>query len=133
MKIIIIAAIAVCSVAFTQAGNNQGNKNSSKTIFTAQPTALEFGYFRVHRMGRDASLNWSVSNPSGVEYFTIERSFDGSYFETIDEVECAGDATLRYRDVNCFPGYIYYRIKAYQTDGSVVTSPVELLHMVAKK
>lgn len=132
MKIVIIAVAAALSAGFAQAGNNipQGQ---STVIVSVKPVTQEFGYFRVHRMGRDASLNWSVSDASTVAYFTIERSFDGSYFETIDQVACTGDATLKYRDINCFPGYIYYRIKAYQTDGSVVTSPVELLHLVAKK
>jgi len=132
MKAIIIIVAAVLTAGLTQAGNNNpGNQYS--VIISAKPVAQEFGYFRVHRMGRDASLNWSVSDVSAVAYFTIERSYDGSYFETIDQIVNNGDATLKYRDENCFPGYIYYRIKAHQTDGSVVTSPVELLHLVAKK
>jgi len=132
MKIVIIAVAAALSAGIAQADNNIPASQST-IVVSAKPVVQEFGYFRVHRMGRDASLNWSVSDASTVAYFTIERSYDGSYFETIDQVACDGDATLKYRDVNCFPGYIYYRIKAHQTDGSVVTSPVELLHLVAKK
>ncbi len=132
MKTIIIALITVLSSGFAQAGNSNPEK-TLLTIISAKPVAQEFGYFRVHRMGRDASLNWSVSDPSAIDYFVIERSYDGTYFETIDQVTSTGDATVKYRDVNCFPGYIYYRIQAHQADGTVVTSSVELLRIVAKK
>ncbi len=132
MKIAIIAVAAALSAGIAQAGNNIPEKQST-IIVSAKPAAQDFGYFRVHRMGRDASLNWSVSDASAVAYFTIERSFDGSYFQAIGQAACGGNATHRYRDVSGFPGFIYYRIKAHQTDGSVVTSPVELLHIVAKK
>lgn len=99
---------------------------------SVKPIQQEFGYFRVHRMGSDASLNWSVMNPLNADFFTIERSYDGTNFEALCDIPCSGAATHKYRDNTVFPGYIYYRIKSYQYDGTMVTSPVEMLRIVKR-
>jgi hypothetical protein len=132
MKTFIIAVATALSAGFAQAGNTIPG-NQSLPVISAKPVVQDFGYFRVHRMGRDASLNWSVTDPAAVSYFVIERSYDGSYFEVIDEVSSTGNATHKYRDGGCFPGFIYYRIQSHQSDGSVTTSPVEMVHIVAKR
>lgn len=116
----------------SQAGESNQLSNQSQILFSQQPAEQSFGYFRVHRMGRDASLNWGVSDPS-VAYFVIERSYNGSFFEVISNIAGTGEATYKFRDEACFPGFIYYRITAHNTDGSVTVSDVETLHIVAKK
>lgn len=108
-------------------------KASGTPVQISQQTFLSqtFGYFRVHRISDDASLNWSVTDPQAVISFTIERSYDGMYFETIDEVASTGLVTYKYRDNTVFPGTIYYRITAHQA-GYSVTSAIESLRIVKR-
>jgi hypothetical protein len=91
-----------------------------------------FSYFKVHRMADDASLNWGVTDPQSVLSFTIWRSYDGVYFEQLDEVEATGYATYKYRDNTVFPGTIYYYIVAHQANGTV-QSDTEVLRIVKRK
>lgn len=130
MKAIIIIAAIVLSANSAKTTNLSVNQPLSVKALKA--ATQEFGYFRVHRMHNDASLNWSVSNPQDADFFTVERSYDGTNFESLCDIDCAGNATHKYRDNTVFPGYIYYRIKSYQHDGSVITSPVEVLRIVMR-
>ncbi len=125
MKTIIIVAVLAMSFATTNAQTN-GKGNT--------PSGQAFGYFRVHRQASDVSLNWAITNPSTVTCFTIERSYDGSWFFEIDEVGCSSiEPTYKYRDAGAYPGYLYYRIVAHRQDGSTENSPVEVIHIVSKK
>lgn len=132
VKIIIICTTILLAYLSSRAGNSIQPVNQSQTVLKQKAAVQNFGYFRVHRMGRDASLNWSVTDPA-VAYFEIERSWDGSFFEIIDEVNGIGDVAYKFRDQSCFPGYVYYRITAHNSDGSTTVSSVEVLHMVAKR
>lgn len=132
VKIIIICTTILLAYLSSRAGNSIQPVNQSQSVLKQKAAVQNFGYFRVHRMGRDASLNWSVTDPA-VAYFEIERSWDGSFFESISEVSGTGDIMYKFRDENCFPGFIYYRITAHNSDGSVVSSDVQVLHIVAKK
>lgn len=129
MKAMLIAAAIVLSANSLKENNFSANQSIESV--SAKPVQ-EFGYFRVHRMGNDASLNWSVSNPEDADFFTIERSYDGTNFESLCDMPCGGNATHKYRDNTVFPGYIYYRIKSFQHDGSMITSPVEMLRIVRR-
>lgn len=95
----------------------------------------DFAYFRVHRMASDVSLNWAITNPEQASHFIIEKSYDGSYWpsDLESEMPANGYATYKHRDNAVYPGYIYYRIKLYQLDGTAVTSPTEMLRIVKRK
>lgn len=115
----------------TEASNGlSSNKPAAVKPVAAQQ---EIGYFRIHRMASDVALNWSVSNPAEVVCFIIERSFDGVNFYQIDEVGCDGSPTQKYRDNTVFPGYLYYRIKVKNTDGTSVTSATEMIRIVSRR
>lgn len=133
MKAILLStALLLLSAFSTQAAKS----NSSNKFISVKPSVAstqEFGYFRIHRMASDVSLNWSVTDPSAATHFIIERSFDGNWFFTLDAVENDGSATQKYRDTEAFPGYLYYRITVYNADGTSVTSPVEMVRIVSRK
>lgn len=128
----ILAAI-VLLFSTANAGNFASSPQPFHPYVVKKAVPPVFGYFRAHRMQRDASLNWMISDPSAVDHFEIERSEDGEIYVTIDDnVLCDGDATHKYRDANCFPGTIYYRINAHLTDGTIITSPIEVVKIVVK-
>lgn len=132
MKAIIIGTALMLSAALSSEASN--GLSSSKSV-TVKPAAVqqEIGYFRIHRMKDDVSLNWSITNPADVSCFSIERSFDGVNFYEIDEVGCDGSPTQKYRDNTAYPGYLYYRIKVKNNDGTSVTSATEMIRIVSRK
>jgi hypothetical protein len=132
MKAIIIGtALMLSATISTEASNGL----SSTQFVTVKPAVApqEIGYFRIHRMKDDVSLNWAITNPADVSCFSIERSFDGVTFYEIDEVGCDGSPTQKYRDVTAYPGYLYYRIKVKNNDGTSVTSAIEMIRIVSRK
>lgn len=88
-----------------------------------------FKFFRVHRQGPGVSLSWAAAN-SNVVSFTIERSYDADFYESITGMGCSGTGTHKYNDNNIFPGTIYYRIAALKTDGTTEYSTVETVRIV---
>lgn len=132
MKLITTLLVFVL-VVFTSATSTSKIQKSGNTI--SRKAMQDFAYFRVHRMGNDASLNWAITNPEQASYFIIEKSYDGSYWpsDLENELPATGYATYKKRDNDVYPGYIYYRIKLYQSDGTFITSSTEVLHIVSRK
>lgn len=132
MKAIIIGAALMLSATMSTEASNGISSNKSVTV---KPLVVqqEIGYFRIHRQKDDVSLNWSITNPADVSYFSIERSFDGVNFYEIDVFGCDGSFTQKYRDYTAYPGYLYYRVKVVNTDGTSVTSATEMIRIVSRK
>jgi hypothetical protein len=128
--------IAALALSFTTSQAKDG-LSSPKNFVVGKPVTAApqgFGYFRIHRQASDVSLNWAIEDPATVTCFTIERSYDGSWFFEIDEVACsAANPSYKYRDTGAYPGYLYYRVVAHLSDGSSVNSAVEMIRIVSKK
>jgi hypothetical protein len=91
-----------------------------------------FGMFMAHRKGKGVSLSWTVALPGEVAAYGIQRSYDGEFFDTIDEMPGGNSARFRFNDMDVFPGVIYYRVVAYNKDGSTTESPVESVRIVSR-
>lgn len=128
-KILLSGFALLCISAIT---NNEFTTHKTETVTVNKKVQQAFAYFRVHRMANDASLNWGHTNPLAAVHFKIERSYDGSWFETIADMEATASAAYKYRDNTVFPGTIYYRVTAYHHDGSSEQSPVESLRIVKR-
>jgi hypothetical protein len=92
-------------------------------------SATNFGSFNVHRQHNSAALSWIFNSPT-VTGFTIQRSYDGEYFSTIDQVGTSTGHWNKYLDATVEPGTIYYRIIAVMKDGSKEESPVTTVRIV---
>ena len=66
-------------------------------------------------------LTWSTASEINNDYFTIERSQNGVYFQEFDIVEGAGNSTHKINysliDRDPFDGISYYRLKQTDYDG----------------
>lgn len=91
-----------------------------------------FEHFRVHRQGNAVALSWAVGTPDVVA-FTIERSYDGEFFEPINQMSCSGSSVHKFNDEAVYPGVISYRIVALHSDGSVEHSAVKSLRIVQRR
>lgn len=87
-------------------------------------SAGAFKKFQLQRKGGDVSLTWTVSSINVVT-FAVERSYDGTHFETIGSMDCNGTTLHKYNDVDVAPGTVYYRVAAVRADESVESSTVE--------
>ena len=91
-----------------------------------------FEMFHGHRQGNGAGLMWAMASSSCIS-FEIERSYDGEYFDTIGQVQATGLSRYRFVDNSIYPGYIHYRIKANDDDGSVEYSQIVVVRIVSRK
>jgi len=75
-------------------------------------------------------LQWDVDQESGIDYYEVQRSDDGTNFEKIGTVN-AVNSTIRYSytfsDTNLSKSLYYYRIKIIETSGAVELSSVIVL------
>jgi hypothetical protein len=67
-------------------------------------------------------LDWRTASEINNDYFTVERSIDGTNFIALDEKDGAGNSNVvlnyHYADVDPFEGINYYRIKQTDFDGT---------------
>jgi hypothetical protein len=134
MKTMILVAALALSFTSVEGHNGLISKQSFLVEKADAAVPQSFGYFRIHRQAADVSLNWAIEDPSTVTFFSIERSFDGSWFFELDQVTASPeDATYKYRDTGAFPGYLYYRVVAHHANGTTVSSPVEMIRIVSRK
>jgi hypothetical protein len=69
---------------------------------------------------------------SGIAYFIVERSYDGEYFDPINQVQANGSKRETWLDNDIFPGYIHYRIVCVMVDDSKVYSDPETVRIVQR-
>ena len=66
-------------------------------------------------------LSWETATETNNDFFTIERSEDGSHYHEIASINGAGNSTnpvaYEYLDKDVPPGYLYYRLKQTDYDG----------------
>lgn len=77
----------------------------------------------------DVQLEWVTASEQNNDHFTIERSSDGLNFETISEVQGAGNSSqnISYATIDPFPlpGLSYYRLKQTDFDGKYEYSDIK--------
>lgn len=108
---------------------HDGQKLQFTQISPVSAASGTFSTFMAHRKQNGVALAWTVNTP-GVDGFIIERSYDGTFFETIDHVPPAAGARNRYEDNSVLPGHIYYRAKAVLADGTVDYSETVMVRIV---
>jgi len=117
-----VAALIVAS-SFTVSQQKQLNQKSVNSCFAR---------FNVHRAGKaNIEITWAVSD-AGITQFVIERSYDGEFFDNLNTVNFNGSSSYKSKDMDVFPGVIYYRITAVKSDGTTECSPVESVRIVQR-
>ncbi|HVZ98020.1 MAG TPA: alpha-amylase family glycosyl hydrolase [Chitinophagaceae bacterium] len=68
-------------------------------------------------------LTWKAENESGLNYYELQRSYDGVNFDSVGRVSATGAAAYSYTDdVNGAPGIYYYRLRSVDIDGNFTYS-----------
>jgi hypothetical protein len=127
MKKLIVFAVAF--ISFT--GFTFSDNNYTGTTVKGQGVQETFKYFRIHRQAKNVVLNWGMGSVSGVTGFIIERSYDGDFYDVINQVPSTTELKYTWKDLGVFPGIIYYRIGCIMPDGRVAYSQIETIRIVS--
>lgn len=100
--------------------------NSSRYLAIATTSSssslpIELISFDGEMIGSHVKLKWRVATEINNDFFTVEKSSDGSEWTIVDIVEGAGNSTTETNyyivDIKPFRGVSYYRLKQTDFDG----------------
>jgi Secretion system C-terminal sorting domain len=98
-------------------------------VIMESPLPIKWNYFFVSVSNKIPALTWSAEFSRGT-VFNIQRSYNGSDFNTIDYIQSEnGRSEYNYNDklVNTNASIVYYRIKAREIDGQEKYTPVRVV------
>lgn len=112
-------------------GNIVATPGSSCAIDQGLIFPVEWLSFDVKTSIRGVSLSWSTATETNNDFFAIERSIDGSFYERLGQIEGAGHSgvprSYQYWDLKAQSlrqNRLYYRLKQVDFDGSFSYSQV---------
>lgn len=105
-----------------------GIPNQFITLNPNTTLPVEWLSFEVRNENNSAELNWSTATEKNNDYFTVEKSVDGKNWESLTEIEGAGNtnstSSYSWKDTNPTIGDSYYRIKQTDFDGKTDNSSI---------
>jgi len=95
---------------------------------------VELGYFNAFGNDKEVDLYWLTYSEIRNDYFIIERSIDGLYFQEIGEVAGAGDSfeEIKYYFTDIQPpsvNRIYYRLRQVDFDGKETVHDIRSVYL----
>jgi hypothetical protein len=94
---------------------------------------IELVSFEAKARGDEVEITWSTAAEVNNDYFTVERSTDGTAFEPIQTIDGAGNSTqlLHYAVVDKAPasGISYYRLRQTDYDGKFSYSEIRAVNV----
>ena len=89
--------------------------------------------FSANAINNKVTLNWQTTNEISCDYFSVQRSKDGSTWETIQKVLAAGtssNSAISYSvdDASPYQGTSYYRIVEVDNNGKQTYSGIRLVN-----
>ena len=73
--------------------------------------------------GGQVVLRWQTQQEQNVDFYTIQRSVNGSDWEDLADVDASGAGSYTFTDTNPLPDISYYRLEVVYTDNSTSFSP----------
>lgn len=117
------------SLAATAVGGGECVTPASvQDVIECDKDAVEWLSFEGEVTENGNQLTWATASETDNEYFSIERSKDGEFFELIAVEEGAGNSlniqTYEYLDRTAPSGKSYYRVTQHDFDGKSTTTKV---------
>lgn len=103
----------------------------SRVYDPAVPVPIQVGVEELERFeadvqGKGVEIQWEVEFDDKVEYYEIERSYNGTDYEYLSQINAFGEAgwdeTYRVLDPLPYTGYNYYRLVQYDFYGNATYS-----------
>jgi hypothetical protein len=122
------AGTCVVSPVTAVVRNNMKGFSKFGTAQAGAPLPLELETFTGKNEGTKNKLEWTTASEKNNDFFSLERSIDGSSFETFYKKEGAGNSSVRidYAAYDYYPynGRTYYRLKQTDYDGNFSYSSI---------
>lgn len=92
------------------------------------PIRAQFTNITATAKQQTAEIQWSVTNTSGILYFDVERSANGSNFSPVGSVKINDSKSYSFTDNLPLQGINYYRVKSVKSNAAVsYTSSVNVV------
>ena len=86
---------------------------------------VTFTSIKAYEFNQDIMIEWTVQNEINIASYEIEKSLDGTYFNSIGTTNAkGGNVSYNSLDPNPATGYNYYRIKSIDNAGHVHYSQI---------
>jgi hypothetical protein len=103
------------------ATDSYGCVTDNFTVKTVVNLPTDIVQFDAVAKNKKVNINWTTSQESNNSHFTLERSVNGTDYQSIARIEGAGTSTTRknysYIDANPQPGQNFYRLSQTDFDG----------------
>jgi hypothetical protein len=120
-NLIDIAGVDVWSAGF-------GTATGPVVITQFTPLPIELISFTAVANEKNVVLGWSTATETNNDYFTIQRTSDGTRFDDINKVDGAGNSSsvinYSYTDTAPYEGKSYYRLKQTDFNGNFSCSSI---------
>lgn len=114
-------------ISLNTATSTAGQVSTFWTSLVSTVLPVSLGAFNAQKTGNDALLQWQTGTEINTAYYSIERSYDGQKFTTVNKVDAKRNAanTYTYNDVaGLSSGNTYYRLKIVDNNGNYKYSSV---------
>ena len=109
-------------------GNDKIWQANDGTLIGGNVLDIELVEFFATPLERRINLSWITASEINNDFFTIERSLDGINFTNIGNMDGAGNSSsllnYSFTDFSILSGYVYYRLKQTDFDGSITASNI---------
>ena len=107
------------------------------TINVSAALAANINNFAVKENDGAAFLNWNTSSSTDIDYFSIQRSTDGSHFTEVTKVNANASNLYSFKDnAPLRDKYVYYQVVMTDANGNKQLSPIQMFvnnHAAASK
>ncbi|MEP6726550.1 MAG: FG-GAP-like repeat-containing protein [Bacteroidota bacterium] len=131
------SVVAVTGSAFADGYMLTASIPSFSAFYMASATQSSLPLSLLGFSGRKVSgnivLNWITTNEKNTYFFSVEKSTDGSHFESIGKLlakNSSGENSYSFIDTAAFSGVVYYRLRQVDLDGKFVYSYIISIHGV---
>ncbi len=116
-----------------------GNTLSGSSVYSSSglitPLPVKFTAFTATLENNSVSIRWSTAQEINASAYLVERSFDGSNWNTIADVPAAGNSNeinnYSFEDNNVSGSIIYYRVKQVDNTGAATYTSVKSVNKQA--
>lgn len=123
---------AAVTITITVSGYSGSNRSLTFDDITiagiAQILPVELSKFNVKKAEQSVMLSWATASETNNDHFEIQKSTNGTQFQTIGQVKGNGTtvtgATYSFEDKTPSVGVAYYRLKQVDADGKFEYSSV---------
>jgi hypothetical protein len=99
-----------------------GTSINGPSTITSGSLPITLLFFKGEVREKSVRLEWASASEKNLDFYSIDRSADGTHFITIASVKGAGSSSLRhdysFEDSDPLPGVSYYRLQSVDRDGT---------------